>query len=435
MIRFLLMAAYFCFFCGTVIAQPLRIEVTEGVIETIPIALPNFIDGGGSNGLNRELRRIVSNDLLNSGLFKEIPQAAHLSRPQDINAPVEFKDWRAVKAQALLIGETSVQNGNILVVKYRLYDVISGRALGDGIQLTAPVAAARRLAHRVADAVYSRITGEGPYFDSRIAFIAESGPKGARVKRLAVMDYDGENIRYLTDGSDIVLSPRFSPNNREVIYTSYATGQPEIYIIDVETGARRKLRALPSMTFSPRFSPDGGHILFSQTFGSNTDIFRARARDGRPEQLTFTNAIETSASYSPDGRNIVFESDRSGSQQIYVMPATGGEARRISFGEGRYGTPVWSPRGDKIAFTKILKGQFHIGVMDVNGGNERLLTQSFLDESPSWSPNGRVLTFFRETRGENGAPSLYSVDITGLNLQKIPTPDFGSDPSWSGLLD
>jgi TolB protein len=292
------------------------------------------------------------------------------------------------------------------------------------------------MAHKVADAVYSRITGEGGYFDSRVVFVSETGPKGARQKRLAIMDYDGANVQYLTDSSAIVLAPRFSPTGDRVLYTSYATGQPRIYLLDVGSVTRRVLPTPEgATTFSPRFSPDGRQVLYSQAGGGNTDLWRMDIATGRSARLTSAPSIETAPSYAPDGSRIVFESDRSGSQQLYVMEAGGGTPRRISFGQGRYGTPVWSPRGDLIAFTKQASGRFHIGVMRTDGSEERLLTASFLDESPTWAPNGRVIMFSRETQGEQGASALYSVDVSGRNLRRVPTPEGASDPSWGPLQD
>jgi TolB protein len=287
----------------------------------------------------------------------------------------------------------------------------------------------------VGDVVYGRITGEGGYFDSRVVFVAENGPKNERRKRLAIMDYDGANVQYLTDSSALVLAPRFSPTGDKVLYTSYETGFPQVYVLDVRSVGRRVLsQQKGTMSFAPRFSPDGSTVVYSLSAGGNTDIFTMGLNGSNPRRLTTAPSIETAPSFSPDGRQIVFESDRSGGQQLYVMPANGGEAKRISFGQGRYGTPVWSPRGDLIAFTKQNAGRFHIGVMRVDGSEERLLTASFLDEGPTWSPNGRVIMFTRETQGASGSSSLYSVDISGRNLRRVITEGAASDPAWSPLL-
>jgi TolB protein len=286
----------------------------------------------------------------------------------------------------------------------------------------------------VADQVYSRITGESGYFDSRVVFVSESGPKDQRAKRLAVMDYDGANVQYLTGGNALVLAPRFSENGQRVLYTSYETGMPRVHVLEVGTVQSRILQGQDGvMSFAPRFAPNGQTVVYSLTQGSNTDIWAMDIGSGGTRQLTSAPSIETAPSYSPDGSQIVFESDRSGTQQLYVMPASGGEARRISFGQGRYSTPVWSPRGDMIAFTKQNAGRFHIGVMRTDGSEERLLTASFLDEGPTWAPNGRVIMFARETQGAQGSSSLYTVDISGRNLKRVRTPEGASDPSWGPL--
>lgn len=413
---------------------PLRIEITEGVIEPLPFAVPSFQPESGESGqMAVDLARVVSEDLVGTGLFREVPASAFISTVSDFNAPIQYADWKAINAQALITGAVNV-SGNNLSVKFRLYDVFSGAELGSGLQFEGTVDGWRRMAHKVADAVYSRITGEGGYFDSRVAYVSETGPKDNRQKRLAVMDYDGANVRYLTDSSSIVLAPRFSPAGDRILYTSYESGFPRIYVLDIGSVQRRVLESAEgTMSFAPRFSPSGNTVVYSLTQGGNTDIYTMDIGSGQSTRLTNTPAIETAPSYSPDGSQIVFESDRSGSQQLYIMSANGGEPQRISFGEGRYGTPVWSPRGDLIAFTKQNKGRFHIGVMRLDGSEERLLTASFLDEGPTWAPNGRVIMFARETQGAGGSSSLYSVDISGRNLKPVRTQEGGSDPSWSPL--
>ncbi len=413
---------------------PLRIEITEGVIEPLPFAVPDFVpttpDGTQAA---RDIARVIAADLTGTGLFREVPASAFVSQVSDFGAPVQYADWKAINAQALITGSVAL-NGERLTVQFRVYDVFSGAELGSGLQFSGAATGWRRMAHKVADAVYARITGEGGYFDSRVVFVSETGPKNARRKRLAIMDYDGANVQYLTDSSAIVLAPRFSPNGDRVLYTSYETGFPRIYVLDVGKVQRRVLESQEgTMSFAPRFDPQGKTVVFSLTQGGNTDIYAMNIASGKSQRLTSAPSIETGPSFSPDGGQIVFESDRSGTQQLYIMPASGGEARRISFGQGRYGTPVWSPRGDLIAFTKQSKGRFHIGVMRVDGSEERLLTASFLDEGPTWAPNGRVIMFSRETQGAQGRTSLYTVDITGRNLRPVRTPDGGSDPSWSPL--
>ncbi len=413
---------------------PLRIEITEGVIEPLPFAVPTFVpDTADAAAQAGQISQVIAADLTGTGLFREIPATAHIGKITDFNAPVQYADWKAINAQALITGGVSVA-GDKLTVRFRVYDVFSGAELGTGLQFVGSTAGWRRMAHKVADEVYSRITGEGGYFDSRVVYVSEVGPKDQRRKRLAIMDYDGANVQYLTDSSSIVLAPRFSPTGDRVLYTSYESGFPRIHVLDVGNVERRVLdQTEGTMSFAPRFAPDGRTVVFSLEQGGNTDLYRLDLNSGQRSRLTNAPSIETAPSYSPDGSRIVFESDRSGTQQLYIMPAAGGEAQRISFGQGRYGTPVWSPRGDLIAFTKQNKGRFHIGVMRLDGSEERLLTASFLDEGPTWAPNGRVIMFSRETQGASGRSSLYSVDITGRNLKPVPTPDGASDPSWSPL--
>ncbi|MGR3540746.1 MAG: Tol-Pal system beta propeller repeat protein TolB [Hasllibacter sp.] len=415
---------------------PLRLDITQGVVEPLPIAIPTFVaEDAGAEAIVAELTQVVTNDLTGSGLFRAIPQDAFISRVASFDAPVAYADWKAINAQALVTAGVSTRADGTVAVRFRLWDVFSDAELGAGLQFAGTTADLRRLGHKIADEIYSRLTGESGYFDSRVVFVSETGPKNARLKRLGIMDYDGANVRYLTDDSSIVLAPRFSPRGDRVLYTSYASGFPEVYLLDVGSVTSQPLGdGSATMSFAPRFAPDGNTVVYSLSAGGNTDLYTLDLSTGARQRLTSAPSIETAPSYSPDGARIVFESDRSGTPQLYVMPSGGGEAQRISFGEGRYGTPVWSPRGDLIAFTKQNAGRFHIGVMRTDGSDERLLTASFLDEGPTWAPNGRVIMFTRETQGEDGAPGLWSVDITGRNLRRVPTPAFASDPSWSPLL-
>ena len=414
---------------------PLRLTITDGVIEPLPFAVPTFTaETAGSEQLASDIARLVAQDLSNTGLFREIPASSYISQLGPFGTPPNYPDWRAINAQAVIAGAVSVQ-GEQLAVKFRLYDIYTGAELGQGLQFAGTVQGWRRMAHKVADAAYSRITGETGYFDSRVVFVAESGPKDARQKRLAIMDYDGANVTYLTDASALVIAPRFSPDGSRVLYTSYESGFPRINLLDVGSANRRQVQtAEGEMAFSPRFSRDGSRVIYSLTNGGNTDLYLGDIASGASVRLTSAPSIETAPSFSPDGSRVVFESDRSGSSQLYIMPTGGGEPQRISFGEGRYGTPVWSPRGDLIAFTKQNAGRFHIGVMRTDGSEERLLTSSFLDEGPTWSPNGRVLMFTRESQGAAGTSQLYTVDISGRNLAAVPLPTGGSDPSWGPLL-
>ncbi len=414
----------------------IEIDINGGVTEPIPVAVPNFIaETTGARRLAGDIASVIMSDLAGTGLFREIPGTAFIGTVTNFNAQPVFSDWSVVNAQALVTGAVSTGADGRLVVKFRLFDVFAQVPIGDGVQYAGTQENWRRMAHKVADTIYNRITGEAGYFDSRVVFVSETGPKNDRKKRLALMDYDGANLQYLTDDTSIVLAPRFAPNAREIIYTSYESGLPQVYLLNLETGRRSQLlENTQNMATAPRFSPDGTKVVMSIIEGSSTDIYQVDMNTRERVRLTNSVGIDTTPSYSPDGSQIVFASDRGGSQQLYVMPAGGGEARRISSGGGSYGTPVWSPRGDMIAFTKIKSGRFHIGVMRVDGTRENLLTASFIDEAPTWSPNGRVLMFFRETPGANGAPQVFSVDLTGRNLRRVDTPSFSSDPDWSGVL-
>jgi TolB protein len=364
-----------------------------------------------------------------------VPPSRFIAQRSSFDEPVRYPDWRAINTQALVTAAVKTNSFGRLTVKFRIFDIYSGVQLGSGMQLSGSTKAVRRMAHKVADQVYTRITGEGPYFDSKIVFVSESGPKNQRLKRLAIMDYDGENLQFLTGNENTVLAPRVSKDGKQVLYTSWETGFPQIYQLNVSSAARKRLPTPDNgMAFSPRFSPDAKRVVYSFEQGGNTDIYLMELDSARSARMTSSPSIDTAPSFSPDGRSIVFESDRSGTQQLYVMPVTGGTPKRISFGNGRYGTPVWSPRGDLIAFTKQSNGRFGIGVMRTDGSEERLLSASFLDEGPSWSPNGRVIMFTRETQGPKGAPSLYSVDISGRNLRAMNLRSPASDPSWGPVL-
>ncbi|MCV6595817.1 MAG: Tol-Pal system beta propeller repeat protein TolB [Mangrovicoccus sp.] len=415
---------------------PLRIEITEGVTEPVPIAVPDFLTEDPQLAeFAAKIAGVVRADLAGSGLFRPIPATAFISPITSLDSPVEYRDWQAINAQALLTGKV-LAKGDQLSVQFRLFDIFAEAPLGEGLQFTASENSWRRLAHKLADAVYSRITGEGGYFDSRVVFVAESGPKDARDKRLAIMDYDGANLSYLTQPGDLVLAPRISADGARVVYTSYATGRPRVTLMETDTLQTRLIED-PSgaMSFSPRFTPDGKGVLYSYASRGNTDLYQLDLTSGKRTRLTQAPSIETAPSFAPDGSRIVFESDRSGSQQLYVMQADGSDIQRISFGPGQYGSPVWSPKGDLIAFTKQHRGRFHIGVMRPDGSEERLLTASFLDEGPSWAPNGRVLMFTRETPGPAGGAQLFTVDITGRNLRPVPVFGAASDPAWSPLLE
>jgi len=427
-----------------VLASPalaqLSVDVTDDSPDQLVIAIPALATpaatptpAGSTDALGRQIAEVIAADLRGSGLFRPVgPGGVRAVGFAEVTAP-QYDYWRGSSAQALVQGFVRAQADGQLTVGCYLYDVALGSELTRQGFVIGP-RDWRRAAHKCADAIYARLSGESPFFDSRIAYIAESGPKGNRTKRLAIMDSDGANHRFITNGQSIALTPRFSPDYKTIVYLSYVAKRPRIYIYDIGTGKQRLVYESAYQTFAPRFSPDGRQILFSMSVAGNTDIYRiSAAGGGQPVRLTTNPGIDVGGSYSPDGSRIVFESDRSGSQQIYVMNADGSNQRRISFGGGRYATPEWSPRGDLIAFTKIA-GNFRIGVMTPEGSGERLLTNSWQDEAPSWSPNGRVIQFFRSRQGRAGGASVWQVDLTGVNERRIPTPLDGSDPAWGPIL-
>lgn len=411
-----------------------EIDITQGNVQPLPIAIPDFLsDAGGDLGPN--VASVIRANLERSGLFAPIDPAAYVEKIGNIDVAPRFGDWRVINAQALVTGRVIRQGDGRLRAEFRLWDVFAGQQMAGQQFFTTPDNW-RRVAHVISDAIYQRLTGESGYFDTRIVYVDESGPKDKRVKRLAIMDQDGANLRYLTDGRDLVLTPRFSPTSQEVTYMSFGRGdQPQVFLLNIETNQRETVGNFPGMTFAPRFSPDGQRIIMSLQSGGNSNIYTMDLRSRATTRLTNTPAIDTAPSYSPNGQQITFESDRGGKQQIYVMNADGSGQTRISFGEGTYSTPVWSPRGDLIAFTKQSGGKFQIGVMRPDGGGERILTEGFHNEGPTWAPNGRVLMFFRDVPGANGGPQLWSIDLTGYNERQLPTPAFGSDPAWSPLIN
>ena len=407
-----------------------RIEITPGNFQPLPIAIPDFI--GPDLAVAHGVREIIASNLKRSGLFAPIDQAAYIERISNFEMPPRYPDWRQIKAQVLVTGRLSRLGDGRLGADFRLWNIVGG-AYMDGKSYQTPPDNWRRVAHIISDFIYERLTGEKGYFDSRIVFVDETGPKERRVKRLAMMDQDSANVRYLSRGDDLVLTPRFSPSSQEVAYMSYAQGNPRVVLLNIDTMQREIVGNFPGMTFAPRFSPDGQRLVMSLQQGGNANLFVMDMRSKATVRLTDTAAIDTAPSYSPDGARICFESDRGGKPQIYVMAANGGAAQRISFGDGVYSTPVWSPRGDYISFTRQAQGQFAIGIMRPDGSGERVLTEGFHNEGPTWSPNGRVIMFFRDPGGNSG-PSLYTVDVTGRNELRTPTPSYASDPAWSPLL-
>jgi TolB protein len=410
-----LLALLTAFAAQPAVAQ-LRVDVTQGVAQPLPIAIPDFV-GDPQAGAN--IAGVVRADLERSGLFRPLDQKGFVERVTNINTVPNFGSWRSITAQGLVTGQVTQQPDGRLRVDFRLWDVYGENW--------------RRIAHMVSDAIYERITGEKGYFDTRIVFISETGPAIKRVKRLAIMDQDGANPIFLTNGSYMVLTPRFNPTAQMIAYMSYISAKPRVYLFDIETGKQEMLGSFPNMTFSPRFSPHGNRVALTLENGGNSDVYVMDLRSRAIQRLTSDPGIDTAPSFSPDGRQIAFESDRGGSQQIYVMNADGSGQRRVSFGAGNNGTPVWSPRGDLLAFTKQQGSRFTIGVMRPDGSGERLISSGGRDEGPTWAPNGRVLMYSRGLGGGAGS-QIWSVDMTGRNERRVLTPGSASDPAWSPLI-
>ena len=440
--HFLALAIYFLSFNS--LYALIEVDITRGNLDPLPIAVsPLHVDiksvehkGIKVKELGNNISSIIEKNFKNTGLFNPLKKEAFVQKPDIAHLKPRFEDWRLIKAQALVTGKLLVKDGK-LKVEFRLWDLTAAKEM-TALAFTTTPSNWRRVAHIISDKIYERLTGEEGYFDTRIIYVSETGPKDQRVKKLALMDQDGYNIKYLTLGNELVLTPRFNPTNQLVTYMSYFKNLPRVYLLDIETGIQEIVGNFPGMTFAPRFSPDGKKIIMSFAKDGNSDIYSMDIETRIVEQITKHPSIDTSPSYSPDGKYVAFNSDRSGLQQIYVMRSDGTGVKRITHGKGIYGTPVWSPRGDLIAFTKVRKGRFYIGVMRSDGSGERLLTENFYQEAPSWSPNGRVLIFYRETKtdstGKGFSAKLWSIDLTGYNQRQVTTPTDGSDPSWSSLL-
>lgn len=439
MLRFVLPLVISLFTLSFPIQATLEIDVTQGQIAPTPIAIPDFIDSSGNEAIGKDIASVVGDDLEHSGLFRLISKAAFLQDTNSAFRAPRFADWRMVNAQCLLVGHVSSTGGKV-TVEIRLFDVYNGTQML-GISLSANGGQWRKVAHMIADAVYNRITGEGGYFDTKIAYIDESGPRGTgrkRTRRLAIMDYDGHQNVYLTDGVHMVLTPQFAPNAKEIAYLAYVNKTAHVYVLNVHTLKKRLIGHFKGMTFAPRYSPDGRSLLMSLARDGTTALYKMDMGSGTVSRLTNHSCIDTSPCYSPDGSQIVFTSDRSDPnscrENIYVMDANGGNVRRLSYGEGKYSQPVWSPRGDLIAFTKQTGGQFYVGVMNVDGSNERLIADGHLVEAPTWAPNGRVILFTKESGGKRGNSRLYAVDLTGRNVRLVKTHRDASDGAWSRVL-
>jgi TolB protein len=420
----------------------IEIDITRGNVEPLPIAVAGFAGTGADAQLGADIAAVIAGDLRRSGLFLPLDPATFIQASLGADQTPRFGDWSALGAQALVTGSIARQADGRLRAEFRLWDVFAGQQMAGQQFFTLPENW-RRVAHIIADAIYERLTGEKGYFDSRVVFVDETGPKDARVRRLALMDQDGANVRYLTRGTSIDVLPRFSPAGQDIAYVSTpiptaggsSSQPPKVFLMNIDSQQRETVGDFPGMTFAPRFSPDGQRVIMSLDTGTSANIFTTDLRSRRTTRLTDELANDTSPSYSPDGSQIVFESDRGGSQQIYVMNADGSNPHRITFGEGGYGQPVWSPRGDLIAFTRIKGGQFGIGVIRPDGSGERILTEGYQNEGPTWAPNGRVIMFSRTIPGSNGGPQLWTIDLTGFSEFQVPTPAFASDPSWSPLLN
>tara|TARA_B000000557_G_scaffold205693_1_gene171278 strand:- start:279 stop:1616 length:1338 start_codon:yes stop_codon:yes gene_type:complete len=443
MIRTILILLFFLLQTNKVFSL-IEVDITRGNLDPLPIAVsPLHVDPNSKTSSNikvkelgEKISEIVEKNFKSTGLFNPLKKDAFVQKPDIAHLKPRFEDWRLIKAQALVTGKLLVKDEK-LKIEFRLWDLTASKEMV-ALAFTTTPSNWRRVAHIISDKIYERLTGEEGYFDTRIIYVSETGPKNNRIKKLAIMDQDGAKTKYLTLGNELVLTPRFNPTNQLVTYLSYFRNLPRVYLLDIETGVQEVVGNFPGMTFAPRFSPDGKKIIMSFAKDGNSDIYTMDLETRVVERITEDTSIDTSPSYSPDGKYICFNSDRSGLQQIYVMKSDGSDVKRITFGKGLYGTPVWSPRGDLIAFTKVRKGRFYIGVMRSDGTGERLLTENYYQEAPSWSPNGRVLIFYRETKsnskGEGHSAKLWSIDITGYNERKIKTETDASDPSWSSLL-
>jgi len=442
----LILAIFYLFIFHSSAIALIEVDITRGNLDPLPIAIsPLHVVTGSKdikqgdkiiNNVGEKISEVIEVNFRRSGLFNPLKKDSFVQNPDIAHVKPRFEDWRLIKAQALVTGKVTVSDDK-LRAEFRLWDVVAAKEMIALAFSTTP-SNWRRVAHIISDKIYQRLTGEEGYFDTRIIYVSETGKKTQRYKKLAIMDQDGANVKYLTLGNELVLTPRFSPRNQLVTYLSYFRNLPRVYLLDIETGVQEVVGDFPGMTFAPRFSPDGNKIIMSFAQDGNSDIYTMDIKTRVVERITDHTSIDTSPSYSPDGKYICFNSDRSGLQQIYVMRSDGSNVKRITFGKGLYGTPVWSPRGDLIAFTKVHQGKFYIGVMRADGSGERLLTENFYQEAPSWSPNGRVLIFYRETKtdskGEGFSAKLWSIDLTGYNERLIETESDGSDPSWSSLL-
>ena len=434
--KILIIFIFFLFVSQT--KAELKIDITSGYTKPTPIGISAFIGiTSEEKEVSRQVHNLVKADLERSGLFRVIDPKAYIQKISSVNIHPRFSDWRIINAQALIVGQSKIESDGDIKIEFRLWDVFAEQQMA-GWAFSTARSNWRQISHRIADKVYERLTGEIGYFDTRIAYIAESGPAKKRVKRLAIMDQDGANHRFLTDGNNLVLTPRFSPSYQELTYLSYIGRIPRVYLLDIETGKQEVVGDFPGMTFAPRFSPFGDQVIMSLATEGNSDIYSYNLQTNIRKQLTSYRGIDTSPSYSPNGKRIVFNSDRGGSPQIYVMSNKGKKIKRISFGKGHYSTPVWSPRGDYIAFTKYFNKTFYIGVMTPDGKGERVIAKGFLVEGPTWTPNGRMIAYTKKgypIKRKEGKTRIFLIDLTGFHEKEVITPLEASDPAWSPLLD
>lgn len=414
----------------------IEININDGISEPLPVAISEFYaEDLYSIEFGAKIKEVLVNDLENSGIFRVIDNQAFVEVPEFTKIPV-FTNWRTINANMLLVAKVNLdRENNFVTLNYKLYDTFKEKEVENG-KYKIVINGWRRIAHKIANSIYKKFLGIDGYFDSRIVFISEKGNEKNMVKRLAIMDQDGANFKFLTNGDELVLSPRFDTKSQRITFMSYKNRKhpPKVYILDLETGEQNLIGDMPGMTFAPFFAPDNDHVVMSLAKEGTTNIYEIDLNSRVKKELTNSSgAIDTSPSYSPDGTKILFNSDRNGPRsQIYKMDRNGSNIKKISTGKGSYRTPVWSPDGKKIAFTKILSGNFYIGIMKHDGSNERLLTGSWFEEGPSWAPNSRTIIFSRQKKtGEN---KLYAIDIDGNNERLFYSPTNGSQPSWSSHL-
>jgi len=372
---------------------------------------------------------IVARDLDLSGFFKVIDRGAYIEHEDPVAADaINFENWKTVGALALVKG-TIERASDGVVVEARLFDVVERKQLAGKRYRTGEDL--RRIAHRFADEIMLALTGERGPFDSKIAFASR---RGGRFKEIWAMSLDGGDLRAVTHEGLIALAPSWSPDSRSLLLTSYRTGNPSLFEIDVAGGPPRLVSAQRGLNLGGRFSPGGRAIAVALESGGQTDIALLDPSGQLIRWVTRDRALDVSPSWSPDGRSLVFCSDRGGGPQIYTVSADGGEPHRMSY-SGNYNTsPSWSPKGDRIAYASRIGRRFQVFVIDAKGGDAKQVTSSPGDnEDPSWSPDGRYLAF-SSTRDGSGA--IYMSDASGAHQKRL-TPAGGDDsnPSWSRWLE